>query len=61
MGQIIQFPGKDTRKPPARTGNPPHRRKPAGTSGELVFFTGVRYERGLKLPAEKLRAPVNRV
>ena len=54
MGEVVQFRGKLTE----RRGSDDIR--PAGTA-ELLFFTGVRYERQMSLPSQRIRRPVPRV
>lgn len=61
MGQLIKFPltqsGITKKSKPAKAEN----RKKLRLSAEVLFFTGVRYERQMgSLPSERLTAPFAR-
>lgn len=62
MGQVIQFPARES-VPPANRVKPqgPVKRPDGRKTAELLFFTGVRYERQMSLPSQRIRQPLPRV
>lgn len=61
MGQVIQFPAKEGEMPANRVKKMGPVKRPDGRkTAELLFFTGVRYERQLSLPSQRIRRPIPR-
>jgi len=59
MGQLIKFPDRpDTSKPLAGF-NDDDKISADRSGAKVLFFTGVRYERPLSLPSNRLAAPVS--
>jgi len=62
MGQVIQFPARENEVPASRVKQPgPVKRSDGRKTAELLFFTGVRYERQMSLPSQRIRQPLPRV
>jgi len=58
MGQVIKFPEKQDTGIPV-SGSAKHQDAVDENAGaKVLFFTGVRYERPLSLPSNRLAAPV---
>ena len=62
MGQVIQL---SARRYKALAGHvkqtSPVKRPDERRTAELLFFTGIRYERQLSLPSQRIRRPAPRV
>ena len=57
MGQLIKFPDRAELKTPIVKSDAPVNVGSGRKKAEVLFFTGVRYERRLSLPSERLKAP----
>ena len=62
MGQVIQFPAREAEAVASHVKKAAAVNRPDGRkTAELLFFTGVRYERQMSLPSQRIRRPVPRV
>ena len=62
MGQVIQFPARESGAVASHADKAQPVKRPDGQkTAELLFFTGVRYERQMSLPSQRMRQPVPRV
>ena len=61
MGQLIKFPVRNTDQPAASMAGKDDGSKKHRASAQVLFFTGVRYERIISsLPSERLLSPAGR-
>lgn len=60
MGQLIKFPKKSSDNKLAEVYDQSQSDSDAGELGKLLFFTGVRYDRQMSLPSQRILPTVRR-